>query len=370
MTNLDVELKGLVQEHLDAMKGYVRTEVGRQIDEINAALARRKAAGVADGFGDEREEREAAVRFLRTGDRDLATKAMVIGSNPDGGYAVPSQLSDEIVEVGAEQGAIRKLARVHTPQTGDYAIIVSPTLAGAGRVGETDPRTNTTTPSLARIAPTHGAIYAVAPISNALLNDAKFDIVGHVTASIGTQFGVTESADFVTGDGVAKALGFLASPLAATPDSSRAFGTVEKLHAGSTTDFDVDDLLSLVGKLAPRYRRRAAFVFHPDTETYIRKLKSATSGEYYWQAATAAGTPNTLLGYPCFVDVNMPTIASGAAVVAVADWAKFYAIVDVGPTMLLRDPYTSKGQVLIYVEKRAGGCVVDSNAGKVLVMSV
>ncbi len=78
----------------------------------------------------------------------------------------------------------------------------------------------------------------------------------------------------------------------------------------------MDDLISLLGKLAPRYRKNAAWVMHPDTEIYVRKLKSSSTGEYYWQPSTAAGTPPTLLGIPCYVDVNMPVIASAASVIA------------------------------------------------------
>jgi HK97 family phage major capsid protein len=265
---------------------------------------------------------------------------------------------------------VRSLARVYTPSNSDFSIVVSPTMAGASRTTETSTRAVTTTPNLAQVRPLSGGVYAVAPISNWLLNDSKYDLAKFITESVGQQFGVTESADFVSGDGVNKASGFLSYTLAATADATRAFGQVEKLHAGSTSAITIDNLIDLRAKLAPRYRRAAAFIMHPDTESYIRKLKASTSGDYYWQPSVAAGLPNTLLGSPCLIDVNMPTIASAAGVVAIADFQKFYAVVDIGPTLTLRDPYTSKGSTLFYFEKRTGGGVVDSNAGKVLVMSV
>jgi HK97 family phage major capsid protein len=312
------------------------------------------------------EEAKAWGEYLRTGE----TKAMTIGSDPEGGYAAPPQFADQITLVGAEQGAIRSLARVYTPGTSDFYIPVSTTLAGAGRTTESSTRANTTTPSLAKVHPMSGGVYAVAPVSNWLLNDSKYDLASYIAESIGQAFGVTESADFVSGDGVNKAMGFSSYTLEATADATRAFGTIEKLHAGSVSAFDIDDLIDLRSKLAPRYRKNACWCMHPDTESYVRKLKASTSGDYYWQPAVAAGAPNTLLGNPVCIDVNMPVIASGAAVVAIADWTKFYAIVDIGQTTLLRDPYTSKGNTLFYVEKRTGGGVVDSNAGKLLVMSV
>jgi HK97 family phage major capsid protein len=361
-----------VKAALKEIQSAVETKTAGYEEKLRKLEAKmgRQALALGGAFADESNaapEMKAFDKFLRTGERE--TKGMTLGTDPDGGYAATEQLADAIVSVGAEQGAIRKLSRLFTPKTADFRIPISPTRAGAGRTTETGTRAATAIPGLASVHPPSGGIYAVAPVSNWLLNDASYNIAAFVIDSIGEQFGVTESADFVTGDGVNKAAGFLSGALAATADATRAFGTVEKLHAGSTTDFDIDDLIDLLGKLAPRYRKNAAFVMHPDTETYVRKLKSATSGEYYWQPSVAAGVPPTLLGIPSHVDVNMPTIASAAGVVAIADWSKFYAVEDVGETTIIRDPYTSKGNTLFYVEKRVGGAVVDSNAGKVLVMS-
>ncbi len=312
------------------------------------------------------DEGKAFDAFLRRDER----KAMSLSDDTQGGYLAPPQFNNEIMLVSAEQGAIRGLARKYAPGTGDFTIPVSPTLAGAGRTTELSTRSNTTTPGLAAFRPENGGVYAVAPVSNWLLNDASYDVAAFVRESIGIQFGVTESADFVTGDGVNKARGFATGyTLAATADATRAWAQIEKLHAGSTTALDIDDLIDLRAKLAPRYQKNAAFVMNQNTEAYIRKLKASSSGDYYWQPAVAAGEPNTLLGVPCYVDVNMPDIASAAVTVAIADWSKFYAVVDIGQTVVLRDPYTSKGNTLFYVEKRVGGGVLDFNAGKLLVMS-
>lgn len=342
-------------------------EQKRGLDAIEKRLNLREIAGVRDDELGACEEVKAFVGWMRTG--QLEAKAMSINVGPSGGYTAPKELAALIEVVGAEQGAIRNLARIYPLTSGDFHQPISRTLAGAAHVGETGTRNETTTPDLADFHPTHGGLSALAPATNWILGDSAYDLEGYIRDSIGTAFGVTESADFVSGDGVNKASGFLNYPLAATADATREWGQIEKLHAGSTSDFDIDDLISLVGKLAPRYRKRAAFVMSPDTETYVRKLKSATTGQYYWQPSTAAGVPPTLLGYPSFVDVNMPTIASAAGVVAFADWKRFYAIADIGPMTAIRDQVTVKGQTIFYFEKRVGGGVLDFNAGKVLVMS-
>jgi HK97 family phage major capsid protein len=369
------EFKKLVEDNKAAILEF-KSHINGRFEDLEAKM-NRKTLGLGGTL--ERsaapltEERKSLEKFLRSGEtkarpEGLETKGMIIGDDTQGGYLTEPVLADEIISVGAEQGAIRKLARVYTPGTGDFHIPVAKTLAGAGRTTESGSRDATTTPLLGKIHPMSGGLYAVAPVTAWLLNDSAYDVASFVIDSIGQQFGVTESGDFVIGDGVGKASGFLSCPMAATSDATRPFGTVEKFGAGGTS-FTVDTLIDLVGKLAPRYRKNAAFVMHPDTATSVRKLKATGSGDYLWQPSTTAGQPDTLLGIPVGLDVNMPTVAAGSYSVAVADWKKFYAVVDIGRPTILRDPYTSKGNVLFYSERRVGGGVVDSNAGKVLVMS-
>jgi HK97 family phage major capsid protein len=44
------------------------------------------------------------------------------------------------------------------------------------------------------------------------------------------------------------------------------------------------------------------------------------------------------------------------------DFRRGYGIILPGAPVLLQDPYTSKGSVLIYSERRVGGALLDSNA--------
>ncbi len=364
------EVKEAISELGKSVEDF-KAEYRERLDKIEAKANRYalfdRASTSSTLAGERGEEVKAFETWARTG--EIERKAMSISVDTAGGYAMPRVLADQIYLVGAEQGAIRPLARKYTPESGDFHQPIRRTNAGANRVGETQTRSETTTPSLADFHPMHGGLAAVAPVSNWALNDSKYDLSSFIVESIGEQFGIAESADFVTGTGINQASGFLSYTQAATADATRTWGEIEKLHAGSVSDFDLDDLIGLMGKLAPRYRKRAAWVFHPDTATYIRKIRLIANGEYAWQPSIAAGVPPTLLGLPAYEDVNMPVIASAAAVVALADWSRFYAIVDIGQPTMIRDAYTSKGNTLFYSERRVGGGVLDFNAGKLLVMS-
>lgn len=350
------EFKAEQQRRLDALE----TKMNRE--RLGLGGASEHAAGSSP------EEVKAFTQWARTG--EFERKTMSINVDPAGGYLMPSTLAAQITQVGAEEGAVRRLARVERPSSSDFGLPIAKNLAGATHVGETTTRSETTTPDLAELKPTGGGLAAVAPVTNWALQDSAYDLASFIVESIGMQFGVAEAQDFVAGDGVGKSMGFTSYPVAATADATRPWGTVEKLHAGSVSAISIDNLIDLLGKLAPRYRRNAAWIAHPDTETAVRKLKASTSGDYYWQPSVAAGLPPTLLGIPWYIDPYMPTIASAAPAVALADWRRAYCIADIGVPIMLRDQVTAKGKTLFYSERRVGGGVLDFNSLKLLVMSV
>ncbi len=66
----------------------------------------------------------------------------------------------------------------------------------------------------------------------------------------------------------------------------------------------------------------------------------------------------------------MPAPAADANAVILADFAGAYLIADVGSPVLIRDNVTSKGLTKFYVERRVLGAALDTNAAKVLTLSV
>lgn len=324
--------------------------------------------GSTDGGGLDTTATQAFVRFIRGEIDERELKAMTIAVAADGGVAVPPSFDAAITKVGAEFGAVRSLARNIKADRADFSLVVNTTLAGASWVTESSIRANTSTPGLVQITPPSAGLAAVAPISNWLANDAAYPIESFVTESIGSQFGVTESAAFINGSGSGQPAGILSATRAATPDATRAFGTIQSLNAGSTSAITLDNLLDLLNTLAPRYRGGATWLMNPSTATVLRKLKDST-GQPLWQPSVSAGQPQTLLGMPVSLDVNVPVIASASVPILLGNFRQGYVVLDVGETLLIRDQVTSKGNLLIYCERRVGGQVIDSNAIECLVMS-
>jgi len=80
----------------------------------------------------------------------------------------------------------------------------------------------------------------------------------------------------------------------------------------------------------------------------------------------SAGTPSQLLGYPVFEDANMPTMAANSFSICFGDFMRGYVICDRVGISLLRDPYTSRGNIIFYTRKRVGGTLLNSEAIKLM----
>ena len=102
-----------------------------------------------------------------------------------------------------------------------------------------------------------------------------------------------------------------------------------------------------------------------ETANLLDRLKTG-DGSYIWRSSITAGAPNELLGRPVEFSEDMPTTAAGTFPIAFGDFKSGYIVVDQDGTRLLRDPYSSKPLVLIYMYKRTGGQVANFDAIKLM----
>ena len=73
-----------------------------------------------------------------------------------------------------------------------------------------------------------------------------------------------------------------------------------------------------------------------------------------------------LLGDPIVLMQDLPDLAANSLSIVLADWRRFYYIIDRFGIRVLRDPYTNKPYIQFYTTKRVGGSVVNFEAGKIL----
>ncbi|WP_100260229.1 phage major capsid protein [Qipengyuania seohaensis] len=339
-------------------------EVKARVDKIGRAAARPALAGNTDhapevkGFVD---------GYLRRGSTS-EVKSISGAIASDGGYAVPRQIDAMIARELQEISPIRAIAQVVQTGSAGYRKLVSTGGTASGWVSETTARPETDTPSFSEIAPPTGELYANPAASQAMLDDAGFDLESWLASEIAMEFARAEGAAFVNGTGSDQPKGFLSAPVSTAEDGVRAFGSLQYVGSGDADGFDTNPdakLIDLVHTMKAGHRQGASFVMNSATLAEVRKLKTA-DGAFLWQPGLVEGQPDRLLGYPVVEAEDMPDIAAGTFPIAFGNFRHGYLIAERSATQVLRDPFTNKPFVHFYATKRVGGQVLDSNAIKLL----
>lgn len=355
------------QDATDTAVQTLRTdvdEVKMRLDRVSRAAARpvletgAPASAEVKGFVD---------GYLRHG-REGEIKSLSGAALADGGYAVPREIDALIGARLRSISPIRSIAQVVQTGSAGYRKLVTTGGTASGWVSETAGRPETNTPSFAEIAPPSGDLYANPAASQAMLDDAAFDIETWLADEIAMEFARAEGAAFISGNGTNRPRGFLAAPTSELDDDARAFGTLQYIGSGDAAGFDASPeltLIDLVHSLKSGHRQGASWVMNSATLAIVRKLKAA-DGSFLWQPGLIEGQPNRLLGYPVVEAEDMPDVAANAFPIAFGNFRAGYLIAERSATAILRDPFTNKPFVHFYATKRIGGQVLDSDAIKLL----
>lgn len=111
--------------------------------------------------------------YLRGG---VETKALSGASGAEGGYAVPREIDAQIDVTLQAISPIRAIANVVKVGTSGYRKLVASGGFDSGWTSETAARPITATPTFNEVAPPFGELYANPAASQAMLDDAMFDV--------------------------------------------------------------------------------------------------------------------------------------------------------------------------------------------------
>jgi len=349
---------------VEALRGDV-DDVKTRLDRISRAASRPLIEG--SGAAPSLEVKSFVQGYLRSG-RETELKSLSGAALADGGYAVPREIDALISARLRNISPIRAIAQVVQTGSAGYRKLVTTSGTASGWVSETALRPETATPAFAEIAPPSGELYANPAASQAMLDDAAFDIQTWLADEIAMEFARAEGAAFVSGSGTNQPRGFLNAATSTAGDATRTFGTLQHLVSGNATGFDTSPelkLIDLVHSLKAGHRQGASWVMNSKTLAQVRKLKAA-DGSFLWQPGLMEGQPNRLLGYPVVEAEDMPDVGAGVCPIAFGNFRAGYLIAERSATSILRDPFTNKPFVHFYATKRIGGQVLDSDAIKLL----
>lgn len=306
--------------------------------------------------------------YLRKGFDDLGPndrKTLTEGVDIAGGFLVPEDFQAELIKKVAAMATIRANARVRTTSrdvapwprvnytTDDrYTSGVRLTWTGESPASSTVHRVTDPVYGLINI-PVHTSMASM-PISNDMIEDAAFDVIGHSQELLAEAFALGENDAFINGSGVAQPMGIVAQVDGDGPAS---------VVSGSATTLTPDGLIDLGYALPSQYDRNAKWYMRKATEKVIRKLKDTTNN-YIWpvwqQAGGFAPAPRELLGAPVLLDEFVPAIAANDFPIIFGDLSGYIVLDRVGlAVQRLSELYAETNITLLLARKRVGGYLAE-----------
>ncbi|PWR04638.1 phage major capsid protein [Meridianimarinicoccus roseus] len=191
---------------------------------------------------------------------------------------------------------------------------------------------------------------------------------------IAARFARQENAGFFKGSGSGEPFGMLT--YGTTPDESFAWGSDPSAYEigaiytgadGAMGSTAVETIGDVVDSLKAEYLPGAAWMMPRAERNLVRDLKDSQS-RFYFQPSLSEGVPDRLLGYPVFLAEDMDTPAADTVAMLFGNFAEAYTVVDRTGMQVIRDPFTSPGNVKFYVSKRVGGALTNPEAVKALVL--
>lgn len=283
------------------------------------------------------------------------------GTGAAGNYLVPKDFYDQVIRVARDLGSVAKVAREVLTVGGRPFSIPEVTAYGSGAWTSENASYSLTDDSFNGLLAL-GAYKAetMCLVSEELLADAAIQLDTYLADQFGARLAVLEGTAFVLGDGIGKPLGALAN----FPVSTAA--------TGSSTSFTLADVVEALHTVSPFYRQQGgAWIVSDGALKALRKVVSTAGEPILIDPATPAGEI-MLLGYPVYVDTNMPSPAANAKSVMFAGWRAAYVIrraLGLSAVLRLNELFALNGQVGFALRERVDGRVLLSAAGVALAHS-
>lgn len=300
----------------------------------------------AKPFRERTEYKNAMIDALRTNFRKISD-VLQEGVDADGGYLVPVEYDNRLIEVLKEENIMRGLAtRITT--SGEHKINIAATTPAALWVEEGGALTFGDATFDQKFVDSH-KLHVAIKVTEELLYDSAFDLEKYIITQFGKALANAEEDAFLNGDGKGKPYGIFD---AATGGESA--GTL-------SADIKADDIFDLIYKLKRPYRKGASFIMNDKTIAQIRKLKD-NNGQFLWQPSLVAGEPDQIAGYTVRTSAYAPENA-----IAFGDYS-YYNIADRGARSFktLNELFAGNGMVGFVAKERVDGLLLLPEAVQIM----
>lgn len=358
------EIGGMVRQ-IGATVGETKASLERRIGQLEAA-AQRPALGGGDVGADPILE-----GWIRKGDATaLEGKAMSISADGQD-VTVRGDWSSRIFRLIRETSPVRRAANVMTTTSSTLDVLVDRGEPASAWVAETGTRSETATSFMSRHAIGVFEHYAYPAVTTHLLEDSAFDVEQWLMGKIAARFARQENAAFFNGTGSGEPTGLLTYGTVAegsfTWGSDPAAYEIGAIYSGTDSVLGVESIGDLVDSLKAEYLPGASFMMPRAVRNLVRDLKDS-QGRFYFQPSLSEGVPDRLMGYPVYLAEDMDAPDTDTVAMFFGNFGEAYTVVDREGMQVIRDPYTSPGNVKFYVAKRVGGALTNPEAVKALVL--
>ncbi|HHR5802962.1 TPA: phage major capsid protein [Providencia alcalifaciens] len=300
------QLRSLDQEFVDDKEQEQRRNP--ENDPEAAKVERRNLAFdhfVRSGFGELSTEERQALKELRAQ-----------GTAPDekGGYTVPTQMLNKIIEQMKAYGGIASVAQILTTSTGqDITWSTSDGTEEEGELlGENTAASEQDVEFGTAILGAKKLSSKIIRVSNELLQDSGVNIEAYLGSRIAQRIGRGEAKYLVKGTGTG-------SPLQPKGLDASVTGTVD-----ASATFGWKDINALEHALDPAYRNGPKFrlAFNDDTLKNLKEMEDAQKRPL-WLPSIAGVAPSTILGMQYVVDQAIDKMEAGKKFIFCGDFDRF-----------------------------------------------
>ncbi|WJY13611.1 phage major capsid protein [Pectobacteriaceae bacterium CE90] len=304
------ELRRQDQTYVDESEPEQRQQQENNGDSASLAQEKRAAAFdrfLRNGFAELTSEERQALKELRAQ-----------GTSPDakGGYTVPTQMLNKIVDSMKAYGGIASVAQILNTSNGqDITWSTSDGTAEEGELlGENTEASEEDVTFGTAILGAKKLSSKIIRVSNELLQDSGVDIEAYLASRIGQRIGRGEAKYLVQGTGAG-------TPVQPKGLVASVTGTV---NTAAATTFTWQEMNKLKHVIDPAYRGGPKFrwAFNDATLQVVEEMVDGQNRPL-WLPDVAGGTPATILNIPYVIDQAIDSAAAGKKFAFLGDFDRF-----------------------------------------------
>jgi HK97 family phage major capsid protein len=262
-----------------------------------------------------RQGRFEVVRF------QLAGKSLSEGSDSAGGYLVPTEHSNKLIERLAARTAVRAAGATVIPMSSDILQIPAQTGGATAYWVAENAQIASSDQTWGQVQLQAKKLAALTKLSAELFEDSDPQVEALVMSDLARVLALEEDLKYLRGTGSSNTPTGLDNHADVDVDDT----TMGANGGAPTFDILANLLYALDAANVPSDGR--AWVVHPRTVNTLRKVKDSQN-HYLWADPAAPGDPPTLWGYPVFTSTAIPInetqgTSNDASTIYLGAWPEF-----------------------------------------------